>query len=286
VFNGKLCAVWNGSGANAGLSFASFDGATWSTVQSAPSPLSVPIVPNSHPFTPQMIANSGLSGAGGVDQGKHNDCVFESSMAAVATTPRGRQALSQAILQNADGSYTVTFPGAPQRPIKVTQADLKSTGVHDSATWADILEAALILSDPDFANGAHPPPDAKGAPDGSRPTMAQYALHLLTGSLASKDVASSGKIRNKIAHALGGGQPVVAFCADNDDRALVSGHEWTVMACDPQGDRIALRNPWGRFGTAGTSKAGIAYVGDAEVTMNLQQFGQFYKEVTFGYDRA
>jgi hypothetical protein len=282
VFNSKLYAVWKGAGSSVGLSSASFDGSTWSSIANAPNPV---IVPNSHPFSPQMIANSGLSGAGGVDQGKRGDCVFEASMAAVATTQRGQMAISQAIMQNSDGSFTVTFPGAPKSPIKVTQTDLKTTGVHDSATWADILEAAVIISDPNFAGG-HPPPNATGAADGSRPTPAQYALHLLTGVPASKDAASSSKIRIKIAQALGNGQPVVAFCANNDQGALVSGHEWTVMACDPQADRITLRNPWGKFGTAGTSKAGITYDGNAEVTMPLQLFGQFYKEVTFGYHKA
>jgi len=288
VFNGKLYAMWKGSG-DVGFSFAAFDGSTWSSMPSAPIPMiaSTPSnPPNPHPFSPQTIASSGLGGAGGVNQGKYNDCVFESSAAAVATTARGQLAISQAILQEADGSFTVTFPGAPQRPVKVMQSDLKATGVHDSATWADVLEAAVILSDPDFANGGHPPPNATGAADGSRPTPAQYALYLLTGSRASKDVASAPKIGNKIAQAHANGQPVVAFCSNNDNGALVSGHEWTVIACDPQADRITLRNPWGKFGTAGTTKGGIEYDGDAEVSMTLQLFGQFYKEVTFGYQKA
>jgi len=292
VSNRKLYAMWKSAGDAASFSFAAFDGTGWSGVQNVPSPLQAPnpqnpLTPfNPHPFSPQVIANSGLSGAGGVDQGKYNDCVFEASAAAVATTARGQMAISQAIMQDADGNYTVTFPGEPQRPIRVTPSDLKTTGVHDRATWADVLEAALIVSNPNFANGARLPPNAVGAADGSRPTPAQYALHLLTGNPASKDVASTPKIADKIAKALSNGQPVVAFCANNDGRALASGHEWTVMACDPQADQVTLRNPWGRFGTAGTTKGGVAYDGDAEVTMTVRLFGQFYREVTFGYHKA
>ena len=244
VFNGKLYAIWKGSRTDVAFSCAAFDGSVWSNMPNVPNPVNVSNPPNMHPFSPQTIANSGLSGAGGVDQGKYNDCVFEASAAAVATTARGQLAISQAIAQNSDGSFTVTFPGAPKSPIKVTQTNLKTTGVHDSATWADVLEAALIISDPNFANGAKLPPDATGAADGTPPTPAQYALHLFTGSPASKDVASSSKIGNEIAQALGNGQPVVAFCANNDGGALVSGHEWTVTACDPQANRITLRNPW------------------------------------------
>jgi hypothetical protein len=227
-----------------------------------------------------------LSGAGGINQGKHNDCVFEASAAAVATTARGRAAISEMIVQDADGSYAVTFPGEPRNRITVTQADLKTARVSDSATWAGVLEAALIKWNPQFANGAKLPANAKGAPGGAAPTPAQYALHLLTGSPASKDVAWASRIGDRIAEALGHGRPVVAFCANNDERALVSGHEWTVMACDARAQRITLRNPWGKFGTAGTTKNGVAYNGYAEVTMTLQQFGQFYKEVTFGYHGA
>ena len=280
---GKLYAVW--VSADAGLSYATFDGSKWSS-DGSKVPSEGVSGSKTHPFSPQSIANSGLSGAGAVDQGKYNDCVFEASAAAVAATARGQLAISQSIVQNSDGSFTVTFPGAPKSPIQVTQADLKTTGVHDSATWADVLEAALIISDPNFANGAKLPPNATGAADGSPPTPAQYALHLFTGSPASKDVASSSKIGNEIAQALGNSQPIVAFCANNDGGALVSGHEWTVTACDPQANRITLRNPWGNYKTAGTSKAGVTYDGNAEVTVTLQLFGQFYKEVTFGYYEA
>ena len=284
VFNGKLFAMWKGS-AGSGFSSALFDGSTWSSVQSAPPVTGGPSQspPSPYPFTPQMIANSGLSGAGGIDQGKYNDCVFESSCAAVATTPRGQVTLSRAIMQDPDGAYVVTFPGVPHRQIKVTETDIKNTHVHDSATWADVLEAAMIVSDPTYANGSHPPPNAPGAAGGGKPTPAQYALYLLTGSPASRDLSTAPKIGETVARALRSGQPVVAFCSNNDQGALVSGHEWTVISCEPQAGRITLRNPWGKFGTAGTSKNGINYDGDAEVTMTLQQFGQFYKEVTFGY---
>jgi hypothetical protein len=235
-----------------------------------------------HPFTPQQIANSGLSGAGGVDQGAYNDCVFEASMAAIATTATGQAAISQMIVQNPDGSYTVTFPGNAQSPVTVTQANITATGVTDSATWADVLETALLLSNPEFANGAAVPPNAKCTPNGVAPTPAQYALHLLTGNPANKDVASSPTIGMEINLALRVGQPVIAFCANNDNNALVSGHEWTVIACNTQTNQIILRNPWGNFGTAGTSSNGVTYDGNAEVTMPLSAFAQYYGEVTFG----
>jgi hypothetical protein len=238
---------------------------------------------STHPFTPQIIASSGLSGAGGVDQSTYGDCVFEASLAAVATTASGQAAIAQMIVQNPDGCYTVTFPGNAQYPVMVTQSDLTQPGVNDSAAWAKILEAALIDSNPGFANSANLPPNLMtGAADGTAPTPAQYALYLLTGNPATRDVATSSNIGVEINQALGNGQPVVAYCANDDQNALVSGHEWTVISCNPQTDQITLRNPWGSYGTAGTSDNGVTYDGNAEVAMSLAAFGQYYAEVTFG----
>src|ERR1017187_10354271 len=141
VFDRKLYAVWRG--ADDAFSSASFDGSTWSSrlnAPAAPSPANPPIVANSRPFSPQMIASTALSG---VDQGKYGDCVFEASVVATATTPRGQVALSRAIMQNADGSYTVTFAGDPKNRVKVTPSDLTTTHVHDNATWAEVVEAAI-----------------------------------------------------------------------------------------------------------------------------------------------
>ena len=237
-----------------------------------------------HPFTPQDIANSGLSGAAGVDQSTYPDCVFEASVAAVARTSTGQNLISQMIVQNSDGSYAVTFPGLPGWPINVTAADLTQPGVSDSATWAKILQAALVDSNPAFANGSNPPPNlTMGSADGSVVTPAQFALYLLTGLPATKDVATAGSIANEISGALANGQPVVAYCSNNDNNALVDGHEWTVISCDAKTNQITLRNPWGNFGTAGTTKDGVYYDGKAEVSMPISAFGKYYTEVTFGY---
>ena len=280
VSGNKLYAVWKGVGV--ALSGASFDGSTWSELPNATGAANPPIAANTHPFSPQMIASTALSG---VDQGKYGDCVFQAAVVAAATTPRGQLALSRSIVQNGDSSFTVTFAGDRQHPVKVTENDLITTQVHDNARWAQVIEAALVLAYPGFASGGHPPAYAShdrnvtGSP-------AIYALYLLTGSPASKDLAGSPAIGVRITQTLGSGQPVLAFCANNDQGALVSGHEWTVLSYDPQKNRITLRNPWGKFKTAGTSKGGIFYDGAAEVSMTLQQFGQFYREVTFGYEKS
>jgi hypothetical protein len=271
-----LYAVWKGAGAE--LSSTAFDGAKWSKPDS---PAGTPVAAGTHPFTPQMIAATALTG---VDQGSHGDCMFEAALVATAMTPRGQAALSKAIVQNADASFTVTFAGDPHHPVQVTENQLITTHVHDDAKWSRILEAALISSS-SFANGAHIPDDApKDKSEAGSPGI--FALYLLTGGPATNHPTASPTIGAEIVRALGNGQPVIAFCSNNDGGALVSGHEWTVTSCDPQQNRITLRNPWGNFKTAGTSRGGIQYDGAAEVSMTLQQFPQFYRNSTFGYEKA
>ncbi len=280
VSDSKLYAVWKGEGA--ALASASFDGKRWSRASASAGPNHAPIAAGASPFSPQDIADSALSG---VDQGKYGDCVFQAALVATATTAKGQAALSKAIRQNADGSFTVSFAGDPQHPVRVTEDQLITTQVHDKAKWARILEAAIVLGYPGMAAGGHPPAYASHskAVTGS---PAIYALYLLTGTSAAKDQAGSSAIGMRITQAFADGKPVIAYCANNDAGALVSGHEWTVVGYDAGANRITLRNPWGNFKTAGTSKGGIHYDGQAQVSMTMQQFGQFYREVTFGFEKA
>jgi hypothetical protein len=214
----------------------------------------------------------------GVDQGGHGDCVFEATLAANAKTGN----LQNLIKTNPDGSYTVTFPGDPTHPVNVTQSDIDQANVRDSADWAKILETAMIKQYPDFAKGGGHPDDAPGGTDGKPPTPAQYAMYLLTGNTAPKVDATDSGAGDRIQQALDNGQPVVAFCKDNDHGALVSGHEWTVEKYDPATGQITVRNPWGSNPNSDSSKSGVTNLGDGEVQMSLQTFQKYYGEVTFG----
>ena len=104
-----------------------------------------------HPFTPQDIANSGLSGAAGVDQAWLGDCVFEACAAAVATTATGQAAISLAIEQNADQSYAVTFPGRPQDPVPVGLSSLSAQ--TNVAPALGSLNSSLFLAWTAAVNG-------------------------------------------------------------------------------------------------------------------------------------
>ncbi len=231
-------------------------------------------------FSPVEIA---ASGASGVDQGKYGDCVFEASLAALASTKYGQQKISDMIDKDTDGSFTVSFPGDKEHKATVTVEDLSNFKTRDSAIWANVLETALVKDYPKFANGANVPEHAAGGSHGEAPTPAQYAMYLLTGKNADKSDADNDGNENvpkKIESSLHNDRPVVAFCKDSDKGALVSGHEWTVMSYEPLAREITVRNPWGNF--KGREADGIIDLSDGKVKMPYSTFRQFFREVTFG----
>jgi hypothetical protein len=60
----------------------------------------------------------------------------------MASTKEGQRAIAQMITQLKDGSFSVQFPGE-KKPISVTEKDLENPVLGNSASWANILEAAI-----------------------------------------------------------------------------------------------------------------------------------------------
>jgi hypothetical protein len=212
----------------------------------------------------------------GVNQGKYGDCVFEASLASMASSPDGKQKISKMISVNPDGSYKVTFPGDPSNPVTVTKEDLEKYEVQDSALWAKVIETAYVKSHPKEAEGNFDGTLAKDQ------TPAQWALHLLAGNDASKATASDQDMGSKLDQALNKDHhSVVACCTDDNGKVLVSGHEWTVTAYDPSSKTVTVRNPWGHNDLKpGETKNGVTALENGEMKMSLETFQKHYGEVT------
>ncbi|NJM32057.1 MAG: hypothetical protein HC848_03170 [Limnobacter sp.] len=56
----------------------------------------------------------------GFSQGQKGDCWFLSAVLALSQTPEGRDIIDESIQAHPDGSYTVTFRGAPDYPITIS----------------------------------------------------------------------------------------------------------------------------------------------------------------------
>jgi hypothetical protein len=225
------------------------------------------VEPVQSPFSKADIASVG---ANGVEQKGHGDCVFESSVAAIANTQRGQGLIASMITQGQSGDYIVKFPGEATS-VSVTPADLSDSKINaQESAWAKILEAAFVKDHPDLAEAKKPAEETR--------TLGQYDMNILTGATPSKIEASDKNSAAKISKALNNDQPVVAFCKDNDGGALVSGHEWTVTSYDSKNHDIVVRNPWGNF--RGAQKDGIKDLDNGAVRMPFSAFQKFFGEVT------
>ena len=80
-----------------------------------------------------------------VVQGGINDCFFTASLAAVADT--APNIIKNSIKSNADGSYTVTFPGAKDSPVQtpaLTDYELKNYAKESpDGVWPAVMEKAF-----------------------------------------------------------------------------------------------------------------------------------------------
>ncbi len=279
----------------------------------------LPSLPGTHPFSPDDIAGSGrkvaeklqtylvqgkmdpafvqaeqtadvaAGGASGVEQGPHDNCWFECSLAAFARFPRGQQVISNMISSNGDGSYTVLFPGDPDRPVQVTKSDITSMKLKDSSEWARIIEAAEIKLFP---------LNSRTAVTGSKHIPAiTRGLNLVTGSkTAYLNFDNCGKedILNFLEHGSDGAHVMVATSqqAPSPDRQyVIPDHGFSVIQYNAQDQTIILRNPWGHNGhkserehwpnlpAPGQESFGVTNLGGGLVKMEVSTFEHLYRNL-------
>lgn len=213
-----------------------------------------------------------------VKQAGHGDCVFEAALASVATTESGKKQISEMVKNNKDGTYTVTFPGDNTKPVTVNEDEIKNLKSNNKNGWARIIETAFVKGYPEQAKADFPK-----QLNGKDATPAQQMLHLLTGKDAPKAEATDNDIDTKLDTELNKNhKSVIVFCANDADKALTSGHEWTVTKYDPATKTITVRNPWGHSNLKpGETKNGMTGLENGQVQMSLEDFKKYYKEVTF-----
>lgn len=135
--------------------------------------------------------------ASAILQGSIGDCFFLASLAAVAQS--NPQKIKDAIRDNHDGTYTVTFPGAKDDPITIKGPTQAEQGLYNHASrfgiWASVMEKAygayrqqsLFHRLPSFNLGGGGTP-SEGAAGGGDPDS---AMELLTGSKISDSSTTS-----------------------------------------------------------------------------------------------
>ena len=232
----------------------------------------------------RSLWKSASVGTDEVIQGYLGDCYFCAAIAALASTPTGMRYLRSMIVDNGDGTYTVTFGNGRSETVTSDVATYRSDGsldvaaqvAADGAFWFVILEkayAALKGSYHDIGDGTHRATDvfADFGLGGSTTTVSRFTADatlqpLLDRANAGVPVTAGGRVGN-ILQSMG---------ADAGD-----GHEFSVLSYDPDKQLVTLRNPWGT-NSGHTPYGAVSTNGDADgvFTLRLVDFKREFSDVT------
>ncbi len=227
-----------------------------------------------------------------VKQGRIGDCYLMAAMAAVAATPEGKQAIINMIKHNADGTYTVTFPGDPSKPVTIQPPTDAELGLYAQGsphgTWPAVLEKAYgkycNANNVDLHDGIR------------RGAVTAVGLKLLTGRDVDTDLlelTSKEDTHKKLAEAMWHGRPVTAATRAEpgklaglsdgltDDAGIPSGHLYTIESYDPATRMVTIRNPWGYGETVDANGKPIDGNDDGVFTMTLDQFYKNFMRVSY-----
>lgn len=199
-----------------------------------------------------------------VKQGVIGDCYFIAALSAVAKSDP--DTIRKSIQDNNNGTYTVTFKGAPDRPITVKAPTEAEMGLYnsgrDNGVWATVMEKAYgKMRNSDRWFGAYTPQDAL---DGGGYTG--EALKLVSGEKVYSLAASSNEeaLSQSFDLAFRGGTKFTSVTAvslaaeaagapGRTKDGFVRGHAYTVVGFDRDdkgNGSLVLQNPWaGKNGT-------------------------------------
>jgi hypothetical protein len=204
--------------------------------------------------------NDGIS-LYGIQQGIMGDCYLLASIAAVAEmTP---ETIKNMVVDNKDGTYTVTFPGDKNEPQTVSAPTEAELGLYNGSTengvWGSVIEKAYgqwcqkSFTRRTPLNWTGGLTTAEGADGGG--WHLNRVLHLLTGEDADQDwnafTFNSTTRRKLIEHVNGENKvPVVAWQRWFREFGVsgVANHVYSVLDFNPEGKdggTVTLYNPWG-----------------------------------------
>ncbi|MBZ0187384.1 MAG: hypothetical protein K8F91_14150 [Candidatus Obscuribacterales bacterium] len=186
-----------------------------------------------------------------VRQGRAGDCVFLASLAALAA--QNPSIIEKSIVKNEDGTFTVTFAGAYDRPILIDAPNLVELALYAQFTrlgiWPCVIEKAygVFLQNHGHEESVIPQENT------SNQHAIVGALDLLTGEkgewfLISKlederleDILTSA-FAEKRAIVAGSGGVVDSTTFDAD---ILTRHAFSVIKWNRKLKTLVLRDPWG-----------------------------------------
>jgi hypothetical protein len=199
-----------------------------------------------------------------IRQGSIGDCYFLAALASVAHSNPER--IQNMIRDNRNGTFTVTFPGAPQYPVTVSAPSEAEMGLYNGGskfgTWAGVMERAygqwrIESAQRAGATQERPITPAEGADGGG---SGNWAMQLLTGvetTSYNTSQLSAEQIVNHLDNAFNRSErPRSAVAASLPGRSDVQltpdgfarYHIYSIIGFERTGDNggvVIIRNPWG-----------------------------------------
>lgn len=246
---------------------------------------SVDVSKNTTDGNKRSLWNNQSNGTYEVVQGDLGDCYFCAAIAALASTPAGMAYLRSMIVDNLDGTYTVTFADGHTETVNGDVPTFNQSGdpedvaakvAFDGAFWFVILEkayAALRGSYHDIGDGTLSAENvfADIGLGGKRtdvgPLTADVTLQQLLGQAKTGvPVTAGGRVGNILS---------------DMGKDANEGHEFSVLSYDADKQLVTLRNPWGRNIPHPALNAAPVN-GDAEgvFTISLADFKREFSEIT------
>lgn len=221
----------------------------------------------------------------GVCQGLVGNCYF---MAAIASQAQiNNEAVANMIVENKDGSYTVTFPG--KKPITVgalTRAELiLYSGVTENGIWPAVLEKAFgqyCMDNAEFRKGKKRGRTLQEATEGGGSVE---GIVMITGRDGVRiEREEQDKAWSAMEHSLQIGLPVIAgtgpsaesFLNGDKNSGLESRHAYAVLKIDETG--VTLRNPYGSLADSGKGKSDSGKL-TGTFKLTKEEFWKFFVEV-------
>ncbi len=225
-----------------------------------------------------------------VKQGPIGNCYFYGAVGAVlATNP---EALKDLIREEADGTFTVRFPG--KKPINVKAPSDAEIFLFPKpgkdGTWMWVLEKAYgqYCMDDHFcqqwrrALGRErtyvPQENTEG------PSLFDDGLKFLTGkTIAWTFNVDKDKMIEKL-EALSEEKPRRPITADASFNVKVGtgapvwGHTYSVISYDSKAQSIVLRNPWG---SSPPDNAKVKDLGDGKFSMSADDFCKYFNRISY-----
>jgi len=205
-----------------------------------------------------------------ITQGMIGNCYLASALSSVAQS--NPELIQNAIRDNRDGTYTVTFPGAREYPVTVKAPTEAEQGLYNAGSqhglWASVMEKAAgeLYNQGIMARilGRSWTP-TEGSDGGGNPGN---ALTLLTGNSydsVSSSPSTVGDVRRQLMAAFSGNPPasVVAgtdhsFFSNESEAGYARRHAYSILGFNPEGPgggTVTVRNPWnGSTPTSGRSE--------------------------------